>query len=209
MASSKIKIVNIALTKLGANRISSFSDNTEEAKAINAVYDDILDEVLVAHPWTFAQKRHVLAQLTITPVMTEDGMTIVYAKPTDCLKITFTSDITAQVKLESDGILSDTAGLKIIYTKRATETILYFSAFTSALATRLAAEVAASLTQSFSKARDLLEDYEKLKLPRAKSEDSKQGTPRDIRQDAWTNARVSSGSFFNPRTGASIWHPVG
>jgi len=208
MASSKIKIANIALTKLSAKRITAFSDDTEEAKAINAVYDDILEEVLVAHPWSFAQKRHVLATLSITPVMTEDNMTIVYAKPSDLLKITFKSSTAANVKVESNGILSDTSGLKIIYTMRATDSIKYFPAFTQALATRLASEIAVSITQSLNKASAMLEDYEELKLPRAKAEDSKQSTAIAIRQDEWLNARQSGIAFLNARTDYDIWHPI-
>ena len=208
MSDSNVKIANIALTKMGASRITAFTENTEEAKAVNAVYNDILDEVLSSHPWSFAQKRVVLATLSDTPIDTEDGMTTIYARPSDLIMVNMISSGTAQVKLEAEGILSDTADLKMIYTYRNTDPITYFPAFTQALATRLASEICMALTQSATKASAFLEDYENLKLPRAKSQDSKQGTPRNILQNEWTNARLAGTGYLSAVTGAETWHPA-
>lgn len=61
MASSKIAIANIALGKLGSRPITSLiQSGSNEASIINEVYDDILEEVLAEHPWSFAQKRSAL-----------------------------------------------------------------------------------------------------------------------------------------------------
>lgn len=61
MPRNKIDIANNALAKLGARKITSFTQSgSNEAEAINEVYDDILEEVLSEHPWTFAQRRAAL-----------------------------------------------------------------------------------------------------------------------------------------------------
>ena len=104
---SAVRIANIALGKIGSDRINSLTEDTEQARAVNARYDEILEEILCEHAWTFAQKRAVLATVSGTPVMTEDGMTVIYQKPTDCLKVNFTNNADAQLKLEDDKILSD------------------------------------------------------------------------------------------------------
>lgn len=56
-AGSDTGIANVALARLGAKRISAISEDTENARLINAVYGTLRDEVLRAHPWNFAIKR--------------------------------------------------------------------------------------------------------------------------------------------------------
>lgn len=69
MAADKVKIANIALSKLGSAAITSFTQSgSREATAINEVYDDILKEVLSEHPWSFAQRR-----ATLVPVVPADA----------------------------------------------------------------------------------------------------------------------------------------
>ncbi len=68
MAQDKVIIANKAFAMIGSQAITSFDDtNSNEAIAINNVYDDILREVLSDHPWAFAQKRH-----TLVPVVPAD-----------------------------------------------------------------------------------------------------------------------------------------
>jgi len=56
---SPVGIANIALSKVGATRIVSFTENTENARLLNSIYGTIRDEVLRAHPWNFAVTRAV------------------------------------------------------------------------------------------------------------------------------------------------------
>lgn len=62
MAADNVEIANIALNKIGViDSITSLSQSgSNEAAAINKVYDDVLDDVLAEHPWSFAQKRIAL-----------------------------------------------------------------------------------------------------------------------------------------------------
>ncbi len=60
-------IANVALSRLGAERIASISEDTENARLINAVYGTLRDEVLRAHPWNFAIKRSIPALVYSEP----------------------------------------------------------------------------------------------------------------------------------------------
>jgi len=62
MARSKLNIANLSLSKLGnAQPITSFQQSgSTEAERVNEVYNDILEEVLSEHPWSFAQRRVAL-----------------------------------------------------------------------------------------------------------------------------------------------------
>ena len=261
MAANNIAICNMALSKIGARAITALSDETESARALNAVYNEVLDEVLSEHLWTFAQKRAELVDIThpnnsgespsvwatttayaiatqvsqtsayytcITAhtsgtfatdltsgywveceeiVMTDDGMGNVYYKPSDLVSLNFVNTKTATYRVEEQGILSDTADLEIIYTYRNTTTTTYHSAFTLALATRLAAEVCYRLTEDAQKAAYLFKEYEEVKLPKAKSFDSQQGTPQGILQDEWETARNQGGTSSSTRSWDG-WFPT-
>jgi len=207
-SATSVRIINMALSKLGAKRITTISDDTVSARAAVAVYTEILDEVLMEAQWTFAQKRAALAVLTGDPTWTEDGMSIRYSYPTDFLKLNFTSDGSAKIRLEQDAILSDTASLKILYTYRATDTTKYSTMFVTALATRLAAEMAFGLTSSKTAMEYLMKEYEEIRLPRAIAADSQQGSPLSPSQNEWLGSRTSGSGGIGGRSGWATWEPI-
>ena len=49
---SKVEIANRALQKLGAKRIASLSEDSRNARAINAAYDTLREAELRAHTWS-------------------------------------------------------------------------------------------------------------------------------------------------------------
>jgi hypothetical protein len=68
---TKLQICNLSLRLLGVARITTANltaEDNEQARAINDVYDNVLNEVLKSHPWNFALKRANLTELggTIT-----------------------------------------------------------------------------------------------------------------------------------------------
>jgi len=66
-SATKVQIANLALSQVGARNITTFGETTtEEGQRINATYAFILEEVLLEHPWTFAQKRTALVEMTRT-----------------------------------------------------------------------------------------------------------------------------------------------
>lgn len=142
--------------------------------------------------------------------MDEDGMTVIYYNPTDHLETNKVSDSLAVVKMEGQRILSNVTDLKIIYTYQNDTPSEYTAQFRKALSGKIAAAICFSLTESRSKAEDLLEKYTKITLPKAISSDSQQGSPIPTRADAWELARMSGvGSGIAGNTGDQTWHPVG
>ena len=198
----------MALSKLGAKRITTTSDDTVSARAAVAVYTEILDEVLMESPWTFAQKRVALAELGTDPVWEDDGMTVAYGIPTDMLKLNYVNTPSATIRVESVGILSDTSGLEILYTYRATDTTKYSTMFVTALATRLAAEMAFGLTNSKTAMEYLMKEYEEIRLPRAIQCDSQMGSPRQMAQNEWLGSRTSGSGGIGGRSGWATWEPI-
>jgi len=97
--------------------------------------------------------------------------------------------------------------LKIIYTMRIDDPTKYFAQFTTALSVRLASELCFTLSESTSKTKDLYEEYEKIRLPRAIAIDSQQSTPQAIIQDEWETARIDSGGDLIGMPGYETWHP--
>jgi hypothetical protein len=154
---SSVQICNLALTKLGATRITDLLDETKQARALNAIYDATRDAELAAHPWTFAITRAEIPALTAAPAF---GWARAFPKPADCLRLVevgqfyvlYDTGGTPGFELEGQSILCDEASpLQIRYVQRVTNTGLFAPLFVQSLACRLAFEVCETLTQNLSK----------------------------------------------------------
>mgnify|MGYP001815549406 CR=1 FL=1 len=82
--SSAVDIANNALTRLGADRIISFADETTEARTMSTIYEQTKAALLRSYPWNCAVKRAKLAQLADAPV---NEYPFQYAVPEGCLRI--------------------------------------------------------------------------------------------------------------------------
>lgn len=74
MATYDYDVVNLALVRLGANRITSLSDGSKNANEANAIFSYIRDEIMRDHPWSFATRYQTLARVTAN-VLTVTGIT--------------------------------------------------------------------------------------------------------------------------------------
>lgn len=289
MSTTKLNIANLALSLIGSKRITTFGETTsEEGKEINATYAFIRDEVLMEHPWSFAQKRVSLVDMTRTDVddwvtatdyavddivydptlakyykclvantsaalfatdlasvywvlyttwvtgtvyapgdkvynsgieyaclvqhtagtfatdlssvywvatetitSLDDELTNVFYLPTDFLRYNRVSDEDAAIEIVGNRLLADTDTLSIKYTYSNDDPTLYSPMFVTALASRLAAEMCFNLTQSANKAKDILTKYESIDLPRAMAADSSQGSPEEMTDTEWEEARIT------------------
>ena len=213
MARDKVGIANLGLQMIGASRISSFSDNTREARAVSTIYDDARDEILCANDWTFARKRIQLTQAAVTipsSIYAQwDGAIVAYNTPPDLLKALYINIYNALHKFEMIGgvkyILSDTLNLGMIYTYQNDDPTTYFPAFTQAFASLLAYRLCFNLSESTKKAADLFNVYNEIELPAACAQDSAQGTPVQPVMDEWEQARLSGGTPFIIQPGSQVW----
>lgn len=184
--SSQVGICNLALTILGADRITSLSDNNENARRLNAIYDEAVEDVLRAHPWNFAIARQALARLATTPAFEYDYE---YQLPGDCLRVLITSDgsnLITDFKIEGRKLLTDETTVYIKYITKVTDPNQFTSQFIYVFSSRLAAELAYAITNNKSTAEQMFQLYlERLNI--AKQTDAQESdTSHTVDEDLWT-----------------------
>lgn len=188
---TKTEIVNKALTLIGAAPITSLSDSTNNARIMNRIYDSSLRSILSECCWNFATKRKLLAISAETLTWYDTGVTVVYAKPSDCIRIFGSNDDDATWKEEGDLILSDTTGLGLKYVYYLDDPSKYPASFVDAFVDRLAYDSAFMVTNSKQIAQTYLEKYEKVSLAKARSENAQIGTQQYVKDDSWELAKYN------------------
>lgn len=167
---SLVQVANRALSKIGAARIISLTDDNKQARAVNSCIYDIIDDELRAHRWQFSLKRTSVAALSDAPAF---GYQHQYAMPPDFLRIDMVNDeypaavmdnyIGAEYLdwiLEGGVILTNFASpLKIRYVASMQDPSTWDSNFREAIASRIAMEIAEELTQSNEKKQFAQTDY--------------------------------------------------
>ncbi len=187
---SKVSIINKALTLLGANRITSLSDNTIEAKTANAVYDQSLRSILSETCWSFATKRTLLNRLEETP---EVGNGYYFQRPSDCIEI---FEATANCwRPEGEKIWALDPELGVRYTYFNDDDTFYSPKFVDALACRLAADMSYDITNSASRTQELTSLYEGEYLPRALHHDASHQGETVVKDDEWINAALGRSTW--------------
>lgn len=167
---SVIQIANRALTKLGSARIISLDDDNKQARAVKSCYEDLRDDELRSHRWSFAMKRTSLPADTTAPAF---GFTYQYTLPADFLRLDMVNDEfpavvmdnyigaeTNDYAIEGNKILANIAApLKVRYIARIEDPGQYDVLFREALACRIAAELCEDLTQSNQKRELAWQEY--------------------------------------------------
>jgi len=187
MAISATKICNLALMKLGANRITSFDDGTKNSQLCSEFYDSTVDEVLRMHPWNCAIERAELAVLAATP---EFGYDYQFTLPTSpyCLRVLTMKD-DYPFRVEGRKLLTDQDTCKITYIRRIVNPTEFDAILVKALSSRLAMELAYPVTQSKTLKEQIAEEF-KIILREAKSTDAQEGTPEEFDTTTWLDARL-------------------
>lgn len=190
-------IANRALTKLGAETLADYDDDTNAGRAVRAVYDGLRDDVLREANWNFALTRASLSALSDAPAW---GYARQFQAPADCLRLVQVSDFwdaggLADYRNSSDAlwayeggrILTDLgAPLPIRYVaRRETD---FDPHFAEAFASRLAMELAERLTQSGSK-RDAMEAAYVRAMARARHSNAIEKAPESPGDDSWLLGR--------------------
>ena len=151
MATTQVKIINIALSRIGVTAISSADEDSPAANAVRAIWDTVYDEVLEAAELSCCRARALLAMDTSEPV--GDDWDYQYALPSSpyCLKvISLDPDVPYQVegrKLLTDYDNSDGTDLLCRYVKRVTDYSQLSPKLAVSIALRLAYHVAPLLSE--------------------------------------------------------------
>lgn len=186
---SVVSLCNAALLSIGADTITSLTEDSDEAAFCNARYEQVRDAVLRAHPWNCAVRRAGLSRDASAPAF---GYAYRYLLPTQpyCLRVlkvfgeeTHGWRLTAGRYLETD---HPTA--QIEYIARVSEVSGYDPLLAEAIAARLAAEAAFKLVQSNSQ-REAQWSLYLNKLAEARSIDAREGNDFRPSDEAWLTVR--------------------
>ena len=152
---SIVQICNIALSRIGQNQgIDSLDESSVAASLCSLHYPVCVQQVLADGDWPFAEARVVLASSGTPPTNWE----YIYAYPNDCLKarriaVPGMEVVPLQQRIPfkvintgaSKAIVANWPEAELVYTADVTDTSLFPALFVSALAWRLAAELAMGL----------------------------------------------------------------
>lgn len=188
---SAVDICNRALTKLGAARITSLSDDSEAARACNSMYEFVRDAEFRSHPWNFAIKRAQIAEDTDAPAF---GYETAYTVPSDFIRLLppdpYYNDPDTIRQVEGRRILTDETGaLDIRYIYRVTDPNEYDPLFVEMLASRLAMELCETITQSNTKYQAAQNDYLRA-LREARKLNAFENVPAEPQDDSWVLNRT-------------------
>lgn len=184
---SWVQIANLALRRLGADRIASLTEDSEGARAVNDVYETVRDQVLRLHPWNCATTLKAVSADATAPAFGYDNA---YTLPTDpyCLRVLRLysgdyPDLTIEYKVNGRKIHTDSdAPLNLLYIARLTDPEQFDATLTVAIAAHIAAEIAFRLTNSRT-AEEKMEKWAAATLADARHVDATEGTPDQIEAD--------------------------
>jgi len=193
MALSQVDIVNKALTLVGASPIVSLTEDTNNARITNRVYEAALRSILTECKWNFATKRADLSVSGDDLDWFDIGETNLYIRPADTIKIFGVSDPAASWREEGDYIISDSSGLGVRYVFYNIDPATYSADFITAFIDRLASDIAYAIVNSASLGEKYKNLYESVSLPKALSSNSQGGVQQNIQDDAWELAKYHDG----------------
>jgi len=200
MAVSKTSLCNHALTLCGAAPITNITDDTNNARVLNRVYEVTRKSILTECRWTFATSRATLSLSAVTMPWEHDGEAYVYVRPSHALRIFETSDRNAIWREEGDYIISNTASLGIKFVYDHDDPSKYPSSFAEAFIDKLAANICYMILNSASKAEGFITKYEGVSLPKAMAESAQTGEQLDPPDDGILSVKLHDGGGRSDRS---------
>jgi hypothetical protein len=185
MSTSNVSIANRALTLLSANRILGFDEASEEARKMNAIFEDTRDALLSEHNWNFAIAERTLALLSDAPLLNE--YVYAYQLPSDCLRVIRMVD-DEEFKREGNKLYTNSNDPRIEYIKRETDPTKFSKGFVKAFASRLAADLCFGITQNATFATNM-DAVATRDLKEAKWSDAQEGQGTNVIQGEFIIAR--------------------
>ena len=145
MAISETSIANLALSKIGALRITNIDTDTSiSAQHCRAQYDITRDQLLRSHAWAFAVGRKSISADATTPDFEWDYQ---YSVPADCIRVLGIYGTDYPYALEGEKLLTDASEIDLKYIKGITDPTKFDSLFVEVLVLQLAVNLAIPLSQ--------------------------------------------------------------
>lgn len=204
-AISDVGICNLALDLLGATRITSLTDNTDRARAVNGCYIFRRDRLLEEHPWVFAIERFTLAPSSSPPPF---GYTNAFPLPNGCMTVLFPQRTYLDWKVENNAgvpsiLTNDGTSLQVRCVMQITDPTLFPPAFIEALAADIAEFCCEKITQSNEK-KAAAGQRKKEMIDLAKRNNSIERRPDTGAEDTWVTAREVAQGDINWLTGTAF-----
>ena len=187
---SFVEITSNALRLLGDDPITSLTEDSERARLVNALYEEVRDEVTRAAMWNCAKDRQVLASLADTPAF---GWSYYHQLPSTCLRVidVLSGDIRIDHEVEGRKIMTDVSSVNVIFLKKITDPNDMDALFIGAYTAKLAAELAEPVTGSRSLAEQMWTLYDR-KVREARTIDSQEGTVSNLDVQQLVDARTGT-----------------
>lgn len=189
MSLPQIDLINAALIKLGAYKITALNDGSTESDIASTLYTPTRDAVLSAYPWSFATRQVTLSTPSITAPSAD--YTFAFDLPNDHLRtISVGSNGSGSgVIYRQNGtrIETDEPTIILTYIARVSET-MQPPFFDMLLINRLASEFCLPLTENAIRADSFYKIFER-DFIQSRGIDAMQDTPRSINNFNLINAR--------------------
>ena len=190
-----IGICNHALVLCGASPITALTDDSTNARALNAIIENERKSFLTECRWTFSLTRTTLVTVaTTTFAWLNVEESYAYTRPSDILRIWQMSDIEAIWREEGSYIFSNSASLGTLATRDHSEYGLWRHKTVEAFIDKLCSVISFTILNDKVKAQAFLEKYEKVSLPKAMAEDSQTGIHQEVQDDAWLKSKYGGGN---------------
>ena len=186
----EVSIANLALQKLGAERITSLTQDHVNARAVNNCYEQLRDKELRLHVWNFAKTRTTLAPSATEP---DFGFLFAFPLPSDYLRLLPPKRLGLDWRIENHNgtraiLTNDGNTLEIVYIARITDPTRFDDAFIEAFAAKLAWHMAEELTQSNTKKDDAKLEYRDA-MREARRINAFENISQEEPEDPWLAAR--------------------
>lgn len=199
MVATWVQLANKALDKVGAKRITSFSEDSKAARVTQEAYPDIVDEVLTEHAWATAMERQALAELSSDNLTTWEYKYQLPVSPW-CLRPDAVvdedygePDPKYPFVVEGRVLYCNVENAILKYVARPDSPASLGPMLVNAIACRLAQEICYSLTQSVDLTDRMKAAYETA-LYRAKWENSTVASESTSEEDATATEWVDAGN---------------
>ena len=189
---SKVDLANAALLLLGANTITSFTDNDSNAVLVNRFFPSERDAVLRSHRWNCAITTANIASLATTPIIDWEYK---FTLPTDpyCLRVLDVRTVTGDIKLDHEiqgrELFTEESTVDITYIKRLDDTTQFDALLYQALVFRMAWKLAFPIMRSHTVMGQMGTMYEAV-VREARTIDSQEGTPETIDTGTLSDLRL-------------------
>ena len=183
---SEVKVANLALTGLGADRIISLTEDSENARRVNAIFDLYRDELLRKHLWNFAlEEIDFGTKLSDEPAYGYDNF---FQIPGNVIRVVQPEVKDIIFKIQGDRVATDESTFQALCLTRVTDATKWSTDFVTVFAAKLEAELAYPITNKRSIAADKAKVFQD-KWRSATGTDAQEGTPLEYEVDEWFVAR--------------------